>query len=159
MTTQKATGQPVNNGPGYAAHGLAVLAVVLLVVAAVGWLTGGAPVAAERFGLPLASDDARAFAELAGVFKGLLFPVPLMIWFAVRRQGSAMSATMLVALLFIPMVDLAAAIAGSGAIAIHIPYIIALEGGAFLYARLARVTVLDAGSAALQRRLKGSQLE
>lgn len=142
MTTQQAAAQPANHGLGYAAHGLAVLAVVLLVFAAVGWLTGGAPVAAERFGLPLQSTDARAFAELAGIFKGLLdlFPAPLMIWFALRRQWSAMSATMLVALLFIPLVDLAAAVAGGGAIAIHIPYIIALGGGAILYARLARHT-------------------
>lgn len=143
MTTQQAAVQPANTRlVGYAAHGLAALAVVLLVVAAIGWLTGGAPVAAERFGLPLESTDARAFAELAGIFKGLLdlFPVPLMIWFAVRRQWSAMSATMLVALLFIPVIDLAAALVGAGAIAIHIPYLIALGGGAILYARLARHT-------------------
>lgn len=139
MTTQKATAQPVRNGLSYAAHGLAALAVVSLVFAAVGWLTGGAPVAAERFGLALESADARAFAELAGIFKGLLdlFPVPLMIWFALRRQWSALSASLLVALLFIPVIDLAAAVVSGGAIAIHIPYIIALGGGAILYARLA----------------------
>lgn len=143
MTMHQAAAQPANTGLGYTAHGLALLAVVLLVVAAVGWLTGGAPVAAERFGLPLESSDARAFAALAGIFKGLLdlFPIPLMIWFAVRRQWSAMSATMLVALLFIPLLDLAAALAGNiGTAAIHIPYIIALGGGAILYARLARDT-------------------
>lgn len=124
----------------YIAHGLAALAAVLLVVAGVGWLTGGAPVAAERFGLPLESADARPFAELAGIFKGLLdlMPVPLGAWFIVRRQWSAVSATLLVALLFIPLFDLAAAlVTNTGMVAIHIPYIITLGGGAFLYARLA----------------------
>jgi hypothetical protein len=138
MTAQKAV-PPASVGLSYAAHGLALLAIALLVFAAVGWLTGGAPVAAERFGLALQSDDARAFAELAGIFKGLLdlIPVPLMIWFALRRQWSGLSATLLVALLFIPVIDLAAALASGGEIAIHVPYIIALGGGALLYARLA----------------------
>jgi hypothetical protein len=139
-TTQKAAAQPANNGLAYAAHGLNILAIVLLVVAAVGWLTGGAPVAAERFGLALESTDARAFAELAGIFKGLLdlFPVPLMIWFALRRLWSALSATLLVALVFIPGIDLVATlVSGLGTVAIHIPYIIALGGGAILYVRLA----------------------
>lgn len=129
------------------AHGFGFMAGLLLTWAAVGWLTGGAPVAAERFGLPLQSVDAAAFAALAGIFKGLLdlIPVPLGLWFALRRQWSALAATMVVALVFIPMVDLAAALMTGGAIAIHIPFAIALLGGAILYGRLAAIGDSAAG--------------
>lgn len=44
---------------------------------------------------------------------------------------------MVSALVFIPVIDLAAAVANGGEIAIHIPYIVALGGGTILYARFA----------------------
>lgn len=133
MQTPKTNGRLLLIG-----HGLGLLSVVLLAVAGVSWLTGGAGVAAERLGVALDGDASRSLATMAGFFKGLLdlWPIPLLAWFAWRRDWRAVAAVWLVAIAFIPGADLlgwALLAAGAGGPGVHLVYVAAMGGSAAAY--------------------------
>jgi len=119
-------------------HVLGLLSVLLLSVAGVGWLSGGADVASERLGIALDGDTSRSLAAVAGFFKGLLdlWPIPLVAWFAWRRDWRAVAAVWVVAVAFIPGADLLvwtlSAMGGVGP-GIHLVYAAAMGGSAVAY--------------------------
>jgi len=131
--------------PRWRTHGLAVCSSVLLVVAGVGWLTGGASVASARTGIALDSEAARSLAVLVGSFKGLLdlWPVPLGAWFALRGDLRAAAVTWAVATVFIPLADLLGVLWSGGGLSgaiTHLVYLAAMGGAALAYQRATSVT-------------------
>lgn len=130
-------------GSAWLAHGFAAVSSVMLFAAAVGWLTGGPEVIGDRSGLTAESAAAPALASLLGYYKGLLdlWPLPLAIWFALRRDYAGASLLWAVAVALIPLADIAAnAMAGRawGDAVVHIPYLVAMAGAALAYALAAR---------------------
>ena len=125
------------------AHGLAFVSAIMLIAAAIGWLSGGPEVVGQRTGLSSESAAAPSMSVLLGFYKGLLdlWPLPLALWSALRREYAAASLVWAVAVLVIPLADVFAnAMAGrpwSDAV-IHLPYLVVMSLAAAAYAAAAR---------------------
>ena len=125
------------------AHGLAFVSAIMLIAAATGWLFGGPQVVGQRTGLGGESAAAPALSALLGFYKGLLdlWPLPLALWFAVRHEHAAAALVWAVAVLFIPLADIAAIAMFGGAwsdAVIHLPYLVVMSLAAAAYAAAAR---------------------
>lgn len=130
-------------GQAWAGHGLALLSAVMLAGASVGWLAGDPAVVGERTGLGAESGVAPALASLLGFYKGLLdlWPLPLALWAALRRDAATAALVWAVAVVVIPLADIAAHAMTGRAWAdavVHIPFLAAMTGAAAAYAIAAR---------------------
>jgi hypothetical protein len=125
------------------AHGLAAVSAVMLIAAAIGWLSGGPEIIGERTGLGTESTAAPAMSGLLGFYKGILdlWPLPLALWFALRRDPTGAALVWVVAVVVIPIADIAVnAMAGRpwGDAVVHLPYILVMSLTAAAYAAVAR---------------------
>jgi hypothetical protein len=115
----------------------------MLVGASIGWLSGDPSVIGERTGLGEESAVASALASLLGFYKGLLdlWPLPLALWAALRRDPATAALVWAVAVAVIPLADIAAHAMTGRAWAdavVHVPFLVAMSGAAAAYAIAAR---------------------
>jgi hypothetical protein len=115
----------------------------MLLGASIGWLAGDPAVVGERTGLGAESGVAPTLAALLGVYKGLLdlWPLPLALWAALRRDPATAALVWAVAVAVIPLADIAAHAMTGRAWAdavVHVPFLVAMAGAAAAYAIAAR---------------------
>lgn len=141
---QMAKGSGMTTGRAVlAGHLLAGVAAIMLVAAAIGWLAGDAAVIGPRTGLVDESAAAPALAAVLGAYKGLLdlWPLPIALWAALRRDPATAALVWAVAVVIIPLGDVVvqARIGRSwGEALVHVPYLLVMSGAAAAYAVAAR---------------------
>jgi hypothetical protein len=123
----------------WAGHGLALLSAVMRLGASVGRLSGEPSVIGERTGLGEESAVAPALASLLGVYKWLLdlWPLPLALWAALRRDAATAALVWAVAVVVIPLADLAVHAMTGRDLAdavVHLPFLVTMCGAAAAYA-------------------------